>query len=148
MMGLELGVIAEMIDLQGNGMTQQRESPEQRSPEDLDAIVETVQIAAQSRQNDSQALLALLRLLEALHRDIRENLFQNSLPDNRQALYALLRDIETDGGWPYIHRMKLQAFLANLTDLPARGEVSSEAALEEEKTLEGDRPVSDSSSPL
>jgi hypothetical protein len=36
------------------------------------------------------------------------------LPDNRQALYSLLRDIEAEGGWPYIERMRLQAFLTNL----------------------------------
>jgi hypothetical protein len=41
-------------------------------------------------------------------------MFQVSLPDNRQALYALLKDIESQGGWPYIERMKLQSLLANL----------------------------------
>ena len=63
------------------------------------------------------ALLALLRLLEQRHRDICETLFYDALPDNRQTLYALLRDIEVNGGWPYIQRMKLQALLANLPGL-------------------------------
>ncbi len=82
---------------------------------DLEAIAALVQTAAQHRQGDSLELLALLRLLERLHQDVRDNLFQKSLPDNRQALYALLKDIEADGGWPYIHRMKLQEFLRQLS---------------------------------
>jgi len=36
------------------------------------------------------------------------------LPASRQALYTLLRDMEAEGGWPYIHRMKLREVLANL----------------------------------
>jgi hypothetical protein len=83
-------------------------------PTDLETISAIVRTAARKRQGQSLELLALLRLLEALHQEIRDSLFQSSLPDNRQALYALLRDIEADGGWPYIHRMKLQEFLANL----------------------------------
>ncbi|WP_421658567.1 hypothetical protein [Leptothermofonsia sp. ETS-13] len=76
---------------------------------------------AEGQGGDSLALLALLRLLEGLHQEIRDNLFQDSLPDNRQALYNLLRDIETTGGWPYIHKMKLQALLTNLQS-PQDGE--------------------------
>jgi hypothetical protein len=46
--------------------------------------------------------------------------FQVSLPDNRQALYALLKDIEEEGGWPYIDRMRLRSLLKNFSevDLP------------------------------
>jgi len=65
-------------------------------------------------QGDTIALLALLRQLEQLHREIRDGVFQESLPDNRQALYALLKDIESEGGWPYIERMRLQAYIANM----------------------------------
>jgi hypothetical protein len=43
-------------------------------------------------------------------------LFQASLPDNRQALYALLKDIEESGGWPYVERLKLRSLLSNLPD--------------------------------
>ena len=88
----------------------------------LQAIATAVRALAQGSQEDSLALLALLRCLEELHREIRDGLFQASLPDNRQALYNLLKDIETEGGWPYIERMKLQSFLANL---PAELEVPS-----------------------
>ncbi|MBD2293183.1 hypothetical protein H6G06_06710 [Anabaena sphaerica FACHB-251] len=80
----------------------------------LQAIAAAVQDAAQSCQGDVTALLALLRQLEKLHKEIRDGIFQDSLPDNRQRLYALLKDIESEGGWPYIERMRLQAFLVNL----------------------------------
>lgn len=82
----------------------------------LQAIVTVVQDAGDACQGDAIALLALLRQLERLHREIRDGAFQQSLPDNRQALYSLLRDIETEGGWPYIERMRLQSFFANLPE--------------------------------
>lgn len=80
----------------------------------LQEIAHIVLTLAASCQGDSVALLALLRQLEELHREIREGLFQASLPDSRQALYVLLKDIESRGGWPYIERMRLHAFLENL----------------------------------
>jgi hypothetical protein len=83
-------------------------------PHDLRAIAQLVRDSANQRQDSDRDLLALLRMLENLHREVRDGLFQDALPDNRQALYKLLKDIETEGGWPYIHRMRLQAFLANL----------------------------------
>jgi hypothetical protein len=58
--------------------------------------------------------LEILRALENLHRKICEGPFQDSLPDNRQALYNLLKDIETQGGWPHIPRMKLQRLLTQV----------------------------------
>ncbi|MBV9387935.1 MAG: hypothetical protein JOZ78_16050 [Chroococcidiopsidaceae cyanobacterium CP_BM_ER_R8_30] len=81
---------------------------------ELQAVATVVRTLAQKKQGDSLALLALLRKLEELHREIREGIFQASLPDNRQALYMLLKDIQSEGGWPYIQHMKLEAFLANL----------------------------------
>jgi hypothetical protein len=60
--------------------------------------------------------LALLRHLEELHKEIRDGVFQENLPDNRQRLYSLLKDIESEGGWPYIARMRLQALLVNLSE--------------------------------
>lgn len=81
----------------------------------LQQISTAVHNAAQYCQGDVIAILALLRQLEYLHREIRDNDFQNSLPNNRQELYALLKDIESEGGWPYIERMKLQKLFINLT---------------------------------
>ncbi|WP_309228781.1 hypothetical protein [Microcoleus sp. FACHB-831] len=87
----------------------------QLQPE-LQAIASSVLAVAHTQQNNTLALLALLRTLERLHREICCGLFQTSLPDNRQDLYALLKDIEEEGGWPYIDRMKLRSLLANLPD--------------------------------
>ncbi|MBW4616989.1 MAG: hypothetical protein KME21_27855 [Desmonostoc vinosum HA7617-LM4] len=81
---------------------------------ELQAIATVVSDVAKDCQGNAMALLALLRQLEQLHRDIRDGAFQESLPDNRQQLYSLLKDIESEGGWPYIERMRLQAFLVNL----------------------------------
>lgn len=80
----------------------------------LQAIAIATDDATKACLGDTIALLALLRQLEQLHREIRDGIFQESLPDNRQKLYSLLKDIESEGGWPYIERMKLQSFLMNL----------------------------------
>jgi hypothetical protein len=82
--------------------------------DDLAAIATTIRKTAQTSRDSNLELLALLRLLESLHQEIRDSLFQDSLPDNRQALYALLKDIENNGGWPHIYKMRLQSLLANL----------------------------------
>ncbi len=87
----------------------------------FEQVASSIKKLAEASKGDSIKLLTLLRLLESLHREVCEGLFQESLPDNRQALYALLRDIEAMGGWPYIRRMGLQSFLINL-----RPDVSSE----------------------
>ncbi|HEY9647182.1 MAG TPA: hypothetical protein V6C88_12470 [Chroococcidiopsis sp.] len=99
-------------NLQENSPTDNQLSTE------LEAIAALVRHAAQAHQNNSQSLLLLLRLIEALHQEIRDGLFQDSLPDNRQALYSLLKNIEAEGGWPYIHRMRLQDFLIKFLDIP------------------------------
>ncbi|MEG4810419.1 hypothetical protein QUA82_25005 [Microcoleus sp. F8-D3] len=77
----------------------------------MHSLTEAIRTLAESCHGDSLLLLALLRTLEASHREIRDGLFQASFPDNRQALYKLLRNIEANGGWPYIHRMKLRSLL-------------------------------------
>jgi len=81
--------------------------------QDLQHLANLIDQAAVARQGDSLALLALLRLLEQRHREVCETLFRDALPSNRQTLYALLRDIEVNGGWPYIQRMKLRSLLDN-----------------------------------
>ncbi len=98
----------------GNMNNNTNEEDEEKLQADLQAISTTVQLAAQSYQGDMLALLRLLRILENLHQEIRDDLFQETLPTSRQALYTLLRDIETQGGWPYIPRMKLKLLLASL----------------------------------
>ncbi len=80
----------------------------------LDDIKTIVYEHAQRSEGDSAELLQLLRLLEAMHQRIREDLFIKTLPTNRQALHMLLREIENKGGWPYIPRMRLKSLMANL----------------------------------
>ena len=82
----------------------------------LQAMADTVRQLAQSHQGDCLALLSILRMLESLHGEIRDTWFQPALPDNRQALYNLLRDIEARGGWPYIYRMRLHELLRHFGD--------------------------------
>jgi len=103
-------------------------------PAELQAIATISRTLAQESQGNSLALLALLRTLEGLHREIREGFFQVSLPDNRQTLYALLKDIEEEGGWPYIDRLKLRQILAKFPDA---AETSSGTDPENEKQVEG-----------
>lgn len=98
---------------------------------DIEVIRAAVQESARKREKDCIAILGLLRQLEELHRDIRETFFQDSLPTNRQRLYHLLRDIEVNGGWPYIQRMKLRELLDSfdssvLLDLSDSPELSEE----------------------
>ncbi|ELR98922.1 hypothetical protein [Gloeocapsa sp. PCC 73106] len=86
----------------------------QKLQEPLNEIKETIWLLANDCQGETQSLLSVLRTLESLHREIREELFEPSLPNTRKALYNLLRDIEETGGWPYIERMKLQDYLNKL----------------------------------
>lgn len=86
----------------------------QQRAQELDQLTKTVRQLAQASRGNSLALLELLRMLESLHREICEGLFQEALPNNRQALHNLLRDIEAKGGWPYIYRMRLQELMGNL----------------------------------
>lgn len=80
----------------------------------LSQIRSQVQEIATLCENDPIAILTLLRELESLHREVREEVFQKNLPGSRHELHALLRDVEAKGGWPYIERMRIQGFLANM----------------------------------
>ncbi|RCJ26141.1 hypothetical protein A6770_26780 [Nostoc minutum NIES-26] len=95
-------------------MSNNKSFESEKLTEQLQTLATVVHDVATICQGDAIALLNLLRQLEQLHREIRDGAFQESLPDNRQQLYALLKDIESEGGWPYIERMRLQVFLANL----------------------------------
>jgi hypothetical protein len=90
------------------------ESQSQNLQASLHAIAEELKELAASHQGNPQDLLAILRILESTHQEIRDRWFQHALPDNRQDFYNLLQDIEANGGWPYIERMRLQALLAKL----------------------------------
>ena len=91
-------------------------SPATTAQHQLDRIVAQIHEIADRDRTDPLALLQLLRTLEQIHREIQEGYFQSALPDSRQSLYALLRDIEENGGWPYIQRWKLHELFANLPE--------------------------------
>ncbi len=99
-------------------------NPENQSPLDqqLENLADTVKIIAKDYQKDPVELLRLLRTLESLHRHIQEGIFQDALPSNRQALYSLLRDMEENGGWPYIPRMKVESLMSNMSSDDGLGE--------------------------
>lgn len=80
---------------------------------DEQQVREMVLALAKRYEGDCLSLLSLLRTIEALHREIREEMFQPTLPDSRRNLYTLLKEIEETGGWPYIERLKLRALLIN-----------------------------------
>ena len=80
---------------------------------DLQSSIKT---EAEKSQGNISEILTLLRMLEELHRGIRDDLFLQALPTNRQALYALLREIEQNGGWPYIPRFKIRDFLEKVEE--------------------------------
>lgn len=89
---------------------QTQTQPQQESPtslSELEVTVEHLWQIAQSQSNDPAGLLHLLRVLESTHKRIRDDLFQPALPNSRHELFNLLRDIENNGGWPHIYRMKI-----------------------------------------
>jgi len=90
------------------------EKASQKLTQESERIKAVIWEIAKEYEGDSLALLALLRVLEKLHWQIREELFHPALPDTRRDLYQLLRDIEENGGWPYIERMKLRSLLIHL----------------------------------
>ncbi len=73
-------------------------------------IAELREVANELKQ--AETLLALLREIETIHRDIQESPFRPSLPEDRQNLYTLLQTMEKSGGWPYISRLQLRTFIA------------------------------------
>lgn len=75
---------------------------------ELKTLLNEVWNLAKSSDSDCISLVTILRELESIHRQIRQELLEPSLPDTRHNLYLLLKHIDEVGGWPYIERMKLQ----------------------------------------
>lgn len=88
---------------------------EERISIHLDALAEL----AAGLEGQPEALLILLRRLEQLHRTIQDGAFRASLPEDRNALFRLLSEMESSGGWPYIPRLQLRTFLDLLQREPA-----------------------------
>ncbi|MBC1261727.1 hypothetical protein FQK07_10730 [Synechococcus sp. BSF8S] len=87
----------------------------------LEALIQEAHQLAARLEGNPEELLTLLRELETLHRSIQEGPFRRSLPEDRQQLFALLKDMERSGGWPYIPRLQLRTFMDLLqrNDRPA-----------------------------
>lgn len=97
-------------------MNYQRKSESGELLAKLEILAEEISTLARSHQGEIIDLLAILRSLEKSHRQLREGLFQEALPSNRQFLYSLLRDIEESGGWPYIERGTIRSLLSQLQE--------------------------------
>ena len=80
---------------------------------------------AEKHREDPLFLLSLLRNLESIHRQIRTEMFEVSLPETRNDLYQLVKDIEEEGGWPYIERMRLRELLQKIESIESSLEPES-----------------------
>ena len=87
--------------------------------ETLQPVLKTLRDLSEVHRGDPESLLMLLRDLEALHRDILDGAFRESLPGDRQKLFGLLKTMERSGGWPYIPRLQLRTFIGLLEQGPA-----------------------------
>lgn len=107
---------------------QSQNQPQHRQTNDLfelEGISDRLWEIAQEQQGEPDRLLQILRVLEATHKRIRDDLFQPALPTSRHELFNLLRDIETNGGWPHIYRMKINEICRYL-EQPEESEKSEE----------------------
>ncbi|MFM1812250.1 MAG: hypothetical protein RLZZ336_1188 [Cyanobacteriota bacterium] len=77
----------------------------------LESVLADLRQLAGELEGQPQALLALLRQLEQLHRNLQDGAFRSSLPADRGELFNLLRAMEQSGGWPYIPRLQLRTFM-------------------------------------
>ncbi len=83
-------------------------------PVELADVYKTLIELAKERQDDCIGLLELLRFLETLHGQIRDNYYVSSLPENRGELYALLKEMEDRDGWPLLPRTETRSILRRL----------------------------------
>jgi hypothetical protein len=75
---------------------------------ELKKLVNEIGNLAEKSQDNIFDVLLILRELELLHRNIRQEMFEPNLPDTRHRLYLLLKHIEELGGWPYIERIRVK----------------------------------------
>ena len=95
-------------------MTQDRDINSIDSDRLLQQTAKDIYVLAEQHRDDSLFLLSLLRDLEQIHRQVRVQYFQAALPKTRNDLYRFVKDIEEQGGWPYIERMRLKDLLQNI----------------------------------
>jgi hypothetical protein len=87
-------------------------SDENQFHSDFSMITKLIRQVVDQSKGDAIAQLRVLRFLEHLHQDIRESEFQPALPTDRHGLNNLLKEMEAQGGWPYIPKMNLRALLS------------------------------------
>jgi hypothetical protein len=87
-------------------------SDETQLQRDFSTIASLIQQLVYQSQGDVIAHLKVLRFLEHLHQDIRESHFQPALPTDRHGLHNLLKEMEAEGGWPYIPKMSLRELIS------------------------------------
>jgi hypothetical protein len=92
-------------------------------PKELNDVYRTLTDLAKERQDDCIGLLELLRFLETLHGQIRDNYYISSLPQNRGELYALLKEMEDQDGWPLLPRTETRSLLKRLDSVHDRGDL-------------------------
>jgi hypothetical protein len=102
----------------GSGSGPATTDPAAAVAETIDAALAGVEHLASELSGQPEALLALLRRIEALHRTIQDGPFRACLPEDRNQLFELLAEMERSGGWPYIPRLQLRTFL-DLLNQPA-----------------------------
>lgn len=98
--------------------------------QNLEALLQDILAIAAKHEGKGAEQLVILRELEQLHRKICEQYFYPTLPERRRDLYNLLRDMEEDGGWPYIARPKLKFIMKALME--AESEKLSPPELEQD----------------
>ena len=86
--------------------------------EKLQPALKTLRELSEQHRDDPESLLLLRRDLEALHRDIQDDAFRASLPEDRQKLFALLKTMERSGGWSSIPRLQLRTFIPFWSRVP------------------------------
>uniref|UniRef100_A0ACD5GQY5 Uncharacterized protein n=1 Tax=Desertifilum tharense IPPAS B-1220 TaxID=1781255 RepID=A0ACD5GQY5_9CYAN len=96
-------------------------SPLETWQDQLQQATDSIHQLAQQSRGDAWALLHLLRSLEAVHQEIRDSVFQEALPNNRQELYNFLREIEANGGWHLCGADETQTALSQLGSSAERG---------------------------
>ena len=108
----------------------------------LDALLAGFSALAAELDGQPEALLALLRRLEELHRTIQDGPFRASLPADRNQLFDLLQNLERSGGWPYIPRLQLRTFMDLLQrEEPTAAMVSTSPASSPASSPSDDTPL-------
>jgi len=103
----------------------------------------SLQALADGLEGQPEQLLELLRRIEQLHRTIQDGPFRSSLPADRNALFQLLSEMESSGGWPYIPRLQLRTFMDLLNHevvvAPPQGEAAAETS--DRDPEQGEQPL-------